>query len=132
MASLVYMEPVSQGPILNMHVCVCLQVIGRKYIKLFPSDQTPYLYPHEGILSNTSQVSSSAFLVVVLWGGKVSRLFAIGFMHALLFPSLILHLYITTLLRDITIHLEHSFTLVCMSATISGLEYSFAHTMCTL
>ena len=32
------------------------QVVGTKYIKLYNQDQTEYLYPHEGLLSNTSQV----------------------------------------------------------------------------
>ena len=32
------------------------QVVGTKYIKLYSQDQTEYLYPHEGLLSNTSLV----------------------------------------------------------------------------
>ena len=32
------------------------QVVGSKYIKLYSRNQTEYLYPHEGLLSNTSQI----------------------------------------------------------------------------
>ena len=32
------------------------QVVGSKYIKLYSRDQTEYIYPHEGLLSNTSQI----------------------------------------------------------------------------
>ena len=32
------------------------QVVGRKFIKLYTRDQTENLYPHEGLLSNTSQI----------------------------------------------------------------------------
>ena len=32
------------------------QIVGRKHIRLYGEDQSAYLYPHEGILSNTSQV----------------------------------------------------------------------------
>lgn len=35
------------------------KVVGRKYIRLYDKDQTPRLYPHPGLLSNTSQVAIS-------------------------------------------------------------------------
>ncbi|XP_064395902.1 lysine-specific demethylase 8-like isoform X3 [Halichondria panicea] len=31
------------------------QVVGRKYVRLYSESETQYLYPHQGILSNTSQ-----------------------------------------------------------------------------
>jgi hypothetical protein len=33
-----------------------VQVLGSKYIQLYPEGETPYLYPHEGLMNNTSQV----------------------------------------------------------------------------
>ena len=35
----------------------CL-VKGRKYVRLYGEGETPHLYPHSGIMSNTSQVRS--------------------------------------------------------------------------
>lgn len=36
---------------------VLAQPVGRKYIRLYAPSQSKYLYPHQGIMSNTSQVS---------------------------------------------------------------------------
>ncbi|KAJ8657937.1 hypothetical protein O0I10_006465 [Lichtheimia ornata] len=35
---------------------VLAQPVGRKYIRLYAPSQTEYLYPHQGIMSNTSQI----------------------------------------------------------------------------
>ncbi|KAI7878933.1 Clavaminate synthase-like protein [Lichtheimia hyalospora FSU 10163] len=35
---------------------VLAQPVGRKYIRLYAPSQTKYLYPHQGIMSNTSQI----------------------------------------------------------------------------
>jgi len=40
------------------YVYLHCQVKGRKYVRLYGEDETPRVYPHSGILSNTSQVSS--------------------------------------------------------------------------
>ncbi|XP_069132557.1 bifunctional peptidase and arginyl-hydroxylase JMJD5-like [Argopecten irradians] len=32
------------------------QVVGRKYIRLYSESMTPFLYPHDGFMDNTSQV----------------------------------------------------------------------------
>ncbi|XP_041484769.1 lysine-specific demethylase 8-like [Lytechinus variegatus] len=37
------------------HNLLC-QVVGKKYVRLYCKDSTRLLYPHEGLLSNTSQV----------------------------------------------------------------------------
>ena len=42
---------------LEKHHVVCFQVVGSKYIRLYSADQSDYLYPCKGIMSNTSQVS---------------------------------------------------------------------------
>ncbi|OWF55130.1 lysine-specific demethylase 8-like isoform X2 [Mizuhopecten yessoensis] len=34
------------------------QVVGRKYIRLYSEVMTPYLYPHDGFMDNTSQVDA--------------------------------------------------------------------------
>ena len=34
------------------------QVIGCKYIRLFSHSESMFLYPHDGIMSNTSQVAT--------------------------------------------------------------------------
>lgn len=39
-----------------LHSSTFAQVMGCKLVWLFPSDQTAFLYPHEGLLCNTSQV----------------------------------------------------------------------------
>ena len=39
-----------------LHSSTFVQVMGCKLVWLFPSDQTAFLYPHEGLLCNTSQV----------------------------------------------------------------------------
>jgi len=38
------------------HNLLC-QVVGSKYIKIFPPSETPRMYPHEGMMKNSSQVS---------------------------------------------------------------------------
>ena len=39
------------------HNCLC-QVFGEKYVRLYPSDQSEFLYPYnnEDLLSNTSKI----------------------------------------------------------------------------
>ena len=42
---------------LEKHHILCFQVVGSKYIRLYSADQSDYLYPCKGIMSNTSEVS---------------------------------------------------------------------------
>ena len=47
-------SPLHQDPKSNL---LC-QVVGSKYVKLCSPEQSEYLYPNEGVLSNTSQIDA--------------------------------------------------------------------------
>ena len=49
---------------LQKHHIVCFQVVGSKYIRLYSADQSDYLYPCKGIMSNTSQVSIPLWVAI--------------------------------------------------------------------
>lgn len=49
-------SPLHQDPKSNL---LC-QVKGSKYVMLSSTDMSPYLYPNEGILSNTSQIDAES------------------------------------------------------------------------
>lgn len=65
-----------------------MQVVGTKYVRLYAPEQTPNLYPHDGLNSNTSQVD----LDHGDEGGRFPRFAGAAFREALLRPGQMLYI----------------------------------------
>eukprot|EP00873_Tetraselmis_striata_P021099 jgi/Tetstr1/441363/TSEL_029612.t1 len=70
------------------HHNLLAQVVGTKYVRLYAPEQTPNLYPHDGLNSNTSQVD----LDHGDEGGRFPRFAGAAFREALLRPGQMLYI----------------------------------------
>ena len=77
------MSPLHQDPKSNL---LC-QVVGKKYIKLCDHKYTDRLYPHEGLLTNTSQIDAEH---LDLEAYPLAR--GLPFIHAILQPGEMLYI----------------------------------------
>jgi len=61
--------------------------MGRKYVKLYSDQMTPNLYPHQGLLSNTSEIDAEC-----IDDAKFPLATQAEFTHAVLEPGQMLYI----------------------------------------